>query len=86
MPLQNPPHLSRQKEASLAQTDKIQDERGIGNLDQAGASRNEPENGGIESLKLREIRKKDGEGREFFRTYSGYAEKFFAQNAKIFFQ
>jgi len=71
--------------ASWAQTDKIQDERGIGNLDQAGASRNEPENGGIESLKLRRTRKNEGEAREFFRKYRGYAEKLFAQKLKNLF-
>ncbi|HRR06456.1 MAG TPA: hypothetical protein P5105_04160, partial [Victivallales bacterium] len=57
----------------------------IGNLDQAGASRNEPENGGIESLKLREIRKNEGEVRKFFRKYRGYAEKLFAQKLKNLF-
>ncbi|HOK05469.1 MAG TPA: hypothetical protein PLN24_09470, partial [Victivallales bacterium] len=58
---------------------------GIGNLDQAGASRNEPENGSIASLKLRKTRKKDGEVREFFRKYMGYAEKLFTQKLKNLF-
>ncbi|HRR28354.1 MAG TPA: hypothetical protein P5270_03250, partial [Victivallales bacterium] len=56
-----------------------------GNLDQAGASRNEPENGSIESLKLREIRKNDGRVRKFFRKYRVCAKKLFTQKLKNLF-